>query len=79
MHEREMKIDLKNELLALKEMNVALPGLVATHRRRFTTLNTTAGPVTGTDDMTHAWDGWIFVILIVCAVWPVIRALGSFS
>ena len=29
-------------------------------------------------DVTHAWDGWLFGVLCVAALWPVFQALGWF-
>ena len=74
-----MKPGLTKPLAALESSDTGLPVLAAVHHRRFTTLNTTSGPVFGTDDMTHAWDGWLFAILTLGAVWPIVYALGSLN
>ena len=56
-----------------------LAGATMTSRGRFATVSAAATCLTGDEDLSHAWDGWLYTLLVACATWPIFHALGIFT
>ena len=66
------------KMTAWKHPDDRLPPREVALRMRAVDLNSNAPRTLVVNDLTHAWDGWLFGLLTLGAVWPVVRALGWF-